>query len=294
MSGKISAAGVAALVLFVTSGLHGQSYSPLYNPVTGNPQYWQCYDESTGQPIPGAYWQVDAQGYWAGSNDHLHYSPTPPISTVSPLYGYADGAGNFSFELVTTLIGQAEFYDLTCSAPGYEGDSAEWEYGVGYNDIFYVGHPEIFYQTGGNTTNHGDNSGNHWMMNYNDCPGSTVHVCSAYLIYYTSIAYVDLYNAGELVCDNDMALPYGGKFDINNSSGTPLAPWASPHLAHDRGSAVDIAVTSTQCPSQYVVTDPADFLSLAVNRYNAVAYPVSYYGSKDIHCNFVNPNTYPH
>lgn len=84
-----------------------------------------------------------------------------------------------------------------------------------------------------------------------------------------------------------MALPFGDKFDIKQN-------WTSPHVAHDRGSAVDIAVTSTQCPSAYVVTNPTAFLNLAVNTYNAVAYPVSYAGANDIHINWLNPSTYPH
>lgn len=96
-----------------------------------------------------------------------------------------------------------------------------------------------------------------------------------------------MYNPGNLVCDNDMALPFGGKFDTQDN-------WTSPHVAHDRGSAVDIAVTSNQCPAQDVVTNGSAFLSLAVGTYHAQPYPISYAGSKDIHVNWLNPNTYPH
>jgi hypothetical protein len=110
----------------------------------------------------------------------------------------------------------------------------------------------------------------------------------AYGIYYTSTAYVSLYNPGALVCDNDMALPFGGKFDIHIPNN-----WMSPHASHDRGSAVDIAVTSSQCPSAYVVTNPSAFLSLCLSN-GAVGGGVSYAGTNDIHCNWLNPSTYPH
>ena len=265
-----TAAGVASLVL--SCQLFAQSYSPLYAPKSTNLQQWTCINESTGAPIPGASWYISDYGWFAGTNDHLHYT-TPPTSTESPTSGTADGSGNFQFNLNPSLIGQAEYYEVTCQKAGYNAGSAELDYAVGYT-IYWVSQPGTLYQIGGNTTNHGDNTGDHWMMS-----------SPAYGIYYTAIAYLNAYNKGNQVCDNDMALPFGGKFDINDN-------WTTPHVAHDIGSAVDIAITSSQCPANYVVKNPSAFVNLCIS--NGAVGGVSYAGSKDIHCNWVNPNIYPH
>ncbi|MDP9053454.1 MAG: hypothetical protein M3N93_04015 [Acidobacteriota bacterium] len=77
-------------------------------------------------------------------------------------------------------------------------------------------------QVGGNTTNHGDNTFNHWMTTN-----------AAYGIYYTTYKYLQLHPEQGLVAQNDEALPFGGKFDLHDD-------WNSPHRTHDWGTAADI------------------------------------------------------
>jgi hypothetical protein len=84
-----------------------------------------------------------------------------------------------------------------------------------------------------------------------------------------------------------MGLPYGGKFDYKKT-------WTSPHLAHDRGSAVDVATAAGQCPSAYVVIFPNTFLDICINMFHAKPYPISQIDPLDVHCNWVDPATYPH
>ena len=84
-----------------------------------------------------------------------------------------------------------------------------------------------------------------------------------------------------------MALPFGGKFDISSST-----RWASPHKAHDRGTAADVAGPgSGQCPAadQVVI---ADFLAACVSEGALAANSVN--ENNHAHCNFANPSTYPH
>ncbi len=60
------------------------------------------------------------------------------------------------------------------------------------------------------------------------------------------------------ICTNHMALPVGGKFDIQAivPGSTGLHPWASPRIAHDRGTAVDVAGPgSGQYPNNRIVND---------------------------------------
>ncbi len=112
------------------------------------------------------------------------------------------------------------------------------------------------------------------------------HANPGYGIWNTAWAWVNAYNPGGYICVNDMALPYGGKFDTNQN-------WISPHASHDRGSAVDVATTSSQCPPASVVTNPNAFLQLCVAN-DAKPYPISQVDPADVHCNWTDPATYPH
>lgn len=199
--------------------------------------------------------------------------PYPPRSNYSPSSGNADGDGFVSFSLLPTLVAHEEYYTVYCVNPGGQAVPAALEFGVGYSDLYWVSQP-VFYQTGGNTTNHGDNTGDHWMQSG-----------PANQIYNTAVQYLNMYNPGRQICTNDMALPYGGKFDIHDD-------WKSPHAAHDRGSGVDVNFTRNQCPS-YNLVYPSQFLNVCLAN-GSVGGGVSYYDSNDVHCNFLNPNNYPH
>jgi len=108
----------------------------------------------------------------------------------------------------------------------------------------------------------------------------------AYGYYYAVNQYMSQYNSGNQVCANDMALPYGGKFDIDQN-------WTSPHASHDRGTAVDTATTANRCPSANVVTNPSAFLQASLDN-SAALPPISQIDPGDVHCNWANPSTYPH
>ena len=142
--------------------------------------------------------------------------------------------------LTTTQIGQFETVSVTptdCDN-GETGETCietNFDYAVGYPSLVYIGSSNIFYQTGGNTTNHGDNTFNHWM---------TVNAATG--LQQAATNYINSYNPGQEVCINDMALPLGGKFDIQDN-------WQSPHISHDQGTAADVAVSSGQCNSNYWV-----------------------------------------
>lgn len=256
----------------VQAALLAQSYSPLFGPASANSQQWQCLDQYN-QPIPWAYFTV-SPGVYLYTNGHFHANPGPIFSSVSPSSGYANGNGVFGFQIYTTLTGRAEALGITCSNP-YGSVSRLFDYAVGYNDIWWNNHPEVWILIGGNTTGHGDNTFNHWMQ-----------TMPAYGIWNTAWAWVNTYNPGGTICVNDMALPYGGKFDIYQN-------WISPHASHDRGSAVDVATTSNQCPPASVVTNPDAFLQLCVAN-GAKPYPISQVDPADVHCNWTDPATYPH
>src|SRR5487761_734302 len=180
-------AAAATLCLSLGWTLSAQSYTPLYGPATVNSQQWVCIDESTGYPVPGAQWWIYNGGaaYYFHTNDHLHDSPSHPVSGISPTSGTADGNGNFSFSLYPSYVGQAEAYYLYCGADGYIADNVLFEYAVGYT-IYWVDHPGIQYQIGGNAPGmHGDNTGNHWMQS-----------APAYGVYYTAVAWINDQNPG--------------------------------------------------------------------------------------------------
>ena len=205
---------IACILISMTLvGAYGQSYSPLYPPSSN--QYFYAYCTYYGYLI--TYCDVTlGTNYYANSNAHFHDSSGHPYSSVSPSSGNTGSSGYLPVTLTTTIIGQEE----TVYVCGYTCNY--YDYAVGYNLswIFWI-NGTIFNLVGGNTTNHGDNTYNHWMMED-----------AAYDIYYTCSDYINAHSLSQCSV-NDMALVFGGKFDINDN-------WTSPHLAHDTGRAVDV------------------------------------------------------
>lgn len=261
-------------VLFAVAAF-AQSYSPMYTPTSSINGGYQCLDQYN-RPIPNAYFTV-SPGIYVYTNAHLHDSPSHPFSSVSPTSGYADGNGVFNLTLTTTLIGQAEFLYITCSnAAGQVNAIAN--YAVGYNDVYYNDHPAIWLKIGGSDTGggtgHGTTAYNRYMM-----------TSAAYGLYYATYDYFNNHPGVTQLCTNDMALPFGGKFDIQDT-------WASPHLSHDRGTAADVAGPgSGQCPAtnQVVISD---FLASCVRNGASAAHSVA--EGNHAHCNWADPSTYPH
>ena len=167
--------------------------------------------------------------------------------------------------LTTTSVGQIEAIYVSD-----DDDLAvvHYDYGVGYSGLVYIDNSNIFYQTGGNTTNHGDNTWNHYM---------TVNAATG--LQKTAVAYINSYNPGQKVCINDMALPIGGKFDIHDD-------WQSPHISHDEGTAADVAASAGQCPASYIV-NLNTFKNLCVSVGNASATHSITEGNH-VHCRWTN------
>ncbi len=166
--------------------------------------------------------------------------------------------GSIRFDILPGTVGQAERVAATAS-----GGSGYLDYVIGYDDIYWNDHPEIWQQVGGNTTNHGGNEYNHWMKG-----------TPAFQLFYCTYEYLSSYPQGK-ICTNDMSLPFGGVFDINNT-------WAPPHTFHQKGDAVDIPTTqAAQCPSNYKVPDSAAgaFLNMCIQNHTAMQVQGNCYGS---------------
>ncbi len=272
--------------LLPATAAHAQSYSPLCPPNSSIcTQWWSCVDLYTGRIIP--YCSVNLYTvYYPYTNAHLHESSGHPRSSMvcvnpglcSPssgqwIAGNTGASGYLGVYIITTLIGQAEYvWGMSAYGTGYSN------YAVGYGDVHYNDHPEIWMRIGGTDTGGGTGHGTTYYNRY-------MMINPAYGLYYATYDYLALHPGQTKVCTNDMALPYGGKFDINQN-------WTSPHAAHDRGTAVDVAGPgSAQCPDNYEV-NVADFLVRCVARGALSAYSVP--EGNHVHCNWANPSTYPH
>jgi len=222
------------------------------------------------------------------TNGHLHeggaFHPFSKLSSAasgsstsadgSQTSGVTDATGNFYFTLTPTLVGQTE----TITAVNAFG-SEQYSYNVGYNDLVFgqfaswtlIGATDSLTSV---NTGHGGNANNHWMttQTYYDLTSTTQAWTQA--------------RGNCMICVNDSALPWGGKFDIESAS-----RWMKPHVSHDRGSAVDIAtgVATAGCP--YPV-DGDKFLSLCkANGFNQTSSIYEKTKNHD-HCNSLNPATY--
>lgn len=223
-----------------------------------------------------------------GSNAHFHGTgpsgSTDPVSSAQPSSGTANSSGQFSFYLDTTKVGQEEVVDVSCGSNpvpyfGY--------YAVGYGDVYYNDHPTIWIKTGA-TAAHGSVYYNRYMQ-----------TAAAYDLYNATNDYFTSHPGVTQLCTNDMALPFGGKFDIEATAKTPK-PWMSPHAVHDRGTAADVGGPgSGSCPlANQVVLNDFKTLCNANNGYPGASiiegYPVINPTVFHVHCNFANPASYPH
>lgn len=259
----------------------------MYAPQSTISGAYQCLDQYN-QGVPYAYFSVTPVTYLY-TNAHLHDNAQHPISSVtcntsssysciSATQGYASASGVFSLSLRTTLIGQAEALSLYCSN-GYSYVNATANYAVGYNDVYYNDHPEIWVKIGGSETGGGTG---HGTTAYNRYMKSG----AAYGLYYATQNYLSAHPEISQVCTNDMALPFGGKFDLNQN-------WTSPHSQHDRGSAADVAGTgSAQCANAGGSgVNVAEFISYCVA--NGASSTYSFNETNHAHCGFEAP-VWPH
>jgi hypothetical protein len=202
--------------------LRSQSYYPLFQPNISYPITWTCEDENNN-PVPYATYYFDNYA-WDYTNGHFHDSAAHPWSSSSPQNAWdQNGTGSVTVNLNTTIIGQAEGVDVTCYDVYGNPIPLSFNFGVGY-PLNYNDDHGIWVLVGGNTTNHGDNSYDHWMTTN-----------AAYGIYYATQEYQTNHPEQGLVAANDQGLPFGGKFDINDR-------WDkdTQHVSHDWGTAADI------------------------------------------------------
>ncbi len=272
-----------------------QSYSPTLAPASSNTQTWACTD-SSGHGVPYAGFEF-SNGVYFETNAHYHGPASiEPVSTVSPLYGYTNALGQVQITINTNKVGQAEYITGTCYDAYGNWASGTSEFAVGYGDLYYNDHPSIWVKIGGDDTGGGTGHGTTAYNRYMTSP-------AAYGLYNATLYYFANYGGKSPVCTNDMALYIGGKFDICNdtenhckdSSGNPIyAPWTSPHISHDRGTAADVAGTGPAQGSRAGGNgvNINNFLSACVAKGALVNYSLN--ESNHAHCQFANPNTFPH
>lgn len=230
-------------------------YSTNFKPFTTNQTYASCIDFFTGAPIPGAQLSI-TMNWVSNTNSHLHPNTSGhPNSSISPSSGTTGSNGSMPVTIYTTLIGQDEYAQSSCVKSGYTTRVTQAYFTVGYADIYYNNHPEIWVNVGG-TSNHGGTDYNRYMTTY-----------AAYQIYYTTYDYLNLYGLqGQKIAANDQSLPYGGTFDLN-------ANWTFPHAYHYRGTAADIR--GNTAANNVPVSRQADFINFCRLR-GADLYQIEY------------------
>jgi hypothetical protein len=217
------------------------------------------------------------------SNGHYHSIPPPPVSSIIPAYGYTGNYPNYAmpFTLTTTQVGQVE--NIIVSDLDQGGQTTYHVHSVGYRGLVSVDNSNILYQTGGNTTSHGDNTFNHHM---------TVNAATG--LQAAATDYINHNNPGQKACINDMALPIGGKFDIcwsaanncrDSNHNLIVNPWGSPHASHDQGTSADVAVSSPQCPANYLVNAGRFILACVAHGASAKR---SINEGNHVHCHWPN------
>jgi hypothetical protein len=140
-----------------------------------------------------------------------------------------------------------------------------YSFRVGWTDIYWVEEKPEWIHTGLRPEHGNSNSFNHWMTS-----------TAAYGIWYAAKDFLNAHPAQGKIAVNDMALPFGGLFDIT-------AQWQPSHWEHYRGKAVDVAAGS----GTYAIPNSQadEFVTYCVNRgayYGQVEQPPT--APLHIHC----------
>lgn len=188
-----------------------QSFTPLYPPNSEQSLVAYCYDQY-GFIVPNCDVTIYT-GVFLYTNGHFHDSIGHPFGSAFPAAGNT-GCCGLAVVLTTTIVGQAEGIGACATY------CSELDYGVGY--LLYFVDENALWSLRGATANHGSNLYNHW---------ATAEMSTG--IYNTASQFSQAHPEVGRIGLNDMALVYGGKFDINSD-------WMSPHIDHDLGRAVDI------------------------------------------------------
>lgn len=237
-----------------------------------------CKEVGTGRVIPSCPMEVWTVPF-PNSNAHFHNQnrPSSKISTSSggPFTNSwinitTDTSGFRTIYAQTTQIGQQEMI-VACPAGG-GSLCATREYHVRYNDIYWVEEKPEWIHIGGNTTGHGGNQYNHWMTS-----------AAAWGLYRTAQQFLSEHPEQGKIAVNDMALPWGGRFDIEATR-----RWTGDHSSHGRGTSVDIRASPS---GAYTIPYPLyyRFEQLCRDygaRYARVEDPDNVRNNRHIHCDF--------
>ncbi|MBI2685896.1 MAG: hypothetical protein HYX27_06250 [Acidobacteria bacterium] len=256
--------------------LSAQSYTPMYAPQSSRNLYYTCVDQyNNGLPYAQI---VSGPGVYLNTNAHFHDDVYHAMSSVTPTTQYADSGGNFTITLATSLVAQAEILFINCTY-GPSTFYGSYNYAVGYNDVYYADAPSVWVKIGGSDTGGGTGHGTTAYNRY-------LKTAAGDGLYAATVSYISTHPGVSQICTNDMALPFGGKFDINRN-------WTSPHSQHDRGTAADVAGTgSAQCSNAGGSgVDVADFRLRCIAAGASTTY--SFNEGDHAHCGFEAP-TWPH
>lgn len=152
-------------------------------------------------------------GYFTNSNSHIHVDVAAPSSNISPTSGNT-GCCGLPITIQTTRVGQVEWLEV-CAVGG---SCNETDFVVGYGDLNILPGYASYVQVGSITIH---------PNNHNGTQNAILGIQAIADQYHGS------YPQYPIIAINDMALPVGGVLDLNRN-------WTSPHIEHDRGTAVDI------------------------------------------------------
>lgn len=283
--------------IFAAPKAWSQTYEPMLAPWGVYSAVSYCVNQQ-GQKVPLCPVLIHTRAY-IGTNAHFHYGGSHPVSTFGcnpqtaainqcqwvfhngywKISAVSRPAPDSDVPLVlgTTLVGQAETLITEAGQLGFWND-----YAVGYTDLLYVDWEEKLCRIGGSDTGgqpfHGPSFYNRYMT-FNSADG----------LFKATNDYINSHPGVTRLCANDMALPFGGKFDI-------YANWTNPHSEHDRGGSVDVAgpgsgqCNQTNCPGASQV-NVSDFLNDCLA--NGAVANSSYNEGNHAHCSWINKNSYP-
>ncbi len=210
----IAAAGAAFLCLAQVSSAQ-QSVQPQTT------TYWEawCKDRANNRLPEGTVTLYN--GYRPNTGGHKHNEGTRPASAYGSLSsrgGDYSGGNYYPFTFTASRVGQTEWIQACCSS-----DCTTKDIQVRYSDISsYSGHSTNVFI--GQTKTHPSNHHGTVLLK-NAISGITQQ-------YHDEFGCYDEY---QRVGVNDMALEFGGVFDLY-----PYGPeWAPGHKTHDHGKAVD-------------------------------------------------------
>ena len=280
----------AGALLLASLPVLAQSYVPMFEP--GHVEAYNASCWTTDIPptlIPNCPIYISTFSY-PGTNAHTeagHNPYTQPKSKISPsdtgpwYDGLYRNTGESGYVLFYLKAGQREYSTMDprrmvglaerVRVEKLDGGLSDSEYyAVGYSDIYWVEEKPQWIHIGATFQHGNSNSYNHWMTSY-----------AAYQIWYTAIDFLSNHPEQGKIAVNDMALPFGGLFDITGD-------WEPKHWEHGRGTAVDVR-GNTQL---YGIPDDQqdEFVALCKLK-GAIEAQIEYRGEaqQHIHCRWPNP-----